>query len=375
MHSSSQTGDWLELAVHGLAFAWGGPPASGVLRLQPEDFRVTELASVDPDGSGEHVWLWIRKRGENTDHVATLLSKLARVHPRDIGYAGQKDRHALTEQWFSVHLPGRAEPDWQALNSGSISVLQHVRHTRKLQRGTLLGNRFVITVRDIAGTDADLEQRLQQVRTGGVPNYFGAQRFGTGAGNLDMAMQLFANPRLRVSRNRRSMALSAARSLLFNRVLSRRVRDGNWDSVLPGDAMQLAGSRSYFVVDTIDAGLLQRVTSQDIHATGPLYGSGDSPVRDQCRLLEQAVLADFATIMDGLAAAGLKQERRALGLPVSGLAWQWLDDRTLELVFELPAGSYATSVLRELVGDNPEPQERMSTTGINQLRAVERSST
>jgi len=343
------TTDSLELAVHGLARAWGEPPASGSLRRQPEDFRVTELPSVEPGGSGEHVWLWIRKRSENTDHVATLLSKLAGVHPRNISYAGLKDRHAVTEQWFSVHLPGRAEPDWQTLDSGTITVLRHARHARKLQRGTLRGNRFVITVRDIEGTPAALDQRLQQIAANGVPNYFGAQRFGIEGGNLRLAMQLFANPRQRFSRNRRSMALSAARSLLFNRVLSQRVLDGSWDGVIPGDAMQLAGSHSFFVVDNIDAGLQQRVASHDIHATGPLYGSGESPVRGRCQALEQAVLAEFDTIAHGLAAAGLKQERRALRLPVAGLHWQWLDGTSLELAFSLPPGSYATGVLRELV--------------------------
>ncbi|MGB5472849.1 MAG: tRNA pseudouridine(13) synthase TruD [Gammaproteobacteria bacterium] len=343
------TDDWLELAVHGLAYAGGMPPACGVLRRQPDDFRVTELPSVEPGGSGEHVWLWIRKRSENTDHVAMLLSRLAGVHPRNIGYAGQKDRHAVTEQWFSVHLPGRAEPDWQGLDSDTITVLRHARHGRKLQRGTLSGNEFVITVRDIAGSCAELEERLQRVGSQGVPNYFGAQRFGNGGGNLRTATQLFANPRMKLSRNRRSMALSAARSLLFNRVLSRRVSDGSWNAVLPGDAMQLAGSHSFFVVDTVDAELLQRLASHDIHATGPLAGSGDSPVRDACRVLEAEVLAEFDSLAHGLATVGLKQERRALRLPVAGLCWQWLDETTLELAFGLPAGCYATSVLRELV--------------------------
>jgi len=345
----------LEQAVHGLARAWGDPPASGLLRRTPEDFRVTELPSVEPGGAGEHVWLWIRKRSENTDHVATLLSKLAGVHPRDIGYAGLKDRHAVTEQWFSVHLPGRADPDWQTLDSDTITVLHHVRHGRKLQRGTLRGNRFVITVQDCKGSRTDLEQRLRQVGTDGVPNYFGAQRFGLGGSNLRVASQLFANPRMKLTRNRRSLALSAARSLLFNRVLSQRVHDGSWNGVLPGDAMQLAGSHSFFVVDSTDAGLQQRIASQDIHATGPLHGDGDSPVRDRCRALEAAVLAEFDSIARGLAAAGLRQERRALRLPVADLHWQWPDETTLELMFSLPAGSYATSVLRELVSDSPEP--------------------
>ncbi len=343
--------DWLALAVQGLAHAWGGPPVSGLLRRQAEDFRVTELSKLEPDGCGEHVWLWIRKRGENTDHVATLLSKLAGVHPRHIGYAGLKDRHAVTEQWFSVHLPGRTEPDWQTLCTDTITVLRHARHGRKLQRGTLRGNGFVIAVRECDGSRTDLERRLRQIRTGGVPNYFGEQRFGIAGGNLRTASQLFANPHMRISRNRRSLALSAARSLLFNRVLSQRVRDGSWNGVLPGDAMQLAGSHSFFMADGIDASLLARVASHDVHATGPLHGSGDSVVRDRSLALETAVLAGFDAIARGLAAAGLKQERRALCLPVADLQWRWLDETALELAFSLPAGSYATSVLCELVSE------------------------
>jgi tRNA pseudouridine13 synthase len=343
------TTDWSALAIHGLARANGEPPVSGSLRRQPEDFRVTELASVEPGGDGEHVWLWIRKRDTNTDHVATLLAKLAGVHPRAVGYAGLKDRRAVTEQWFSVHLPGVPEPDWQSLDPAAVTVLRHVRHARKLQRGTLRGNAFVITVRDIGGSRELLEQRLTRIAADGVPNYFGAQRFGSNGTNLRIAQQLFANPRLRLSRGRRSLALSAARSLLFNRVLSRRVADGTWNGVLPGDAMQLAGSHSYFVVEAPDADLQRRLAAHDIHPTGPLAGRGDSPVRGACLALENAVLAEFGALLQGLAAAGLKQERRALRLPVGDLEWHWPEANTLVLAFALPAGSYATSVLRELV--------------------------
>jgi tRNA pseudouridine13 synthase len=341
--------DWLEPAVRSLAFALGRPPARGVLRRQPEDFRVSELPTVEPSGTGEHVWLWIRKREANTDHVALQLSKLAGVHPRNIGYAGLKDRHAVTEQWFSVHLPGRTEPDWEGLDPAAGTVVRHVRHGRKLQRGALRGNAFVITVRGIEGSRDELEQRLQRIAADGVPNYFGAQRFGIGGSNLRTAVQLFANPRLRLSRTRRSLALSAARSLLFNRVLSRRVADGSWKGALPGDAMQLAGSRSFFLAEAVDTNLLERVDRHDIHATGPLSGHGDSPVHGPSLALEQAALAEFAMLARGLAAAGLKQERRALRLSVANLDWEWPDDTTLKLAFSLPAGSYATSVLRELV--------------------------
>jgi tRNA pseudouridine13 synthase len=341
----------LDSAIHSLAFAYGKPLVSGRLRVTPEDFRVTELPLVEPDGSGEHAWLWVRKRNENTDHVAGRLAAHAGVHPRQVSYAGLKDRHAVTEQWFSVHLPGRAEPDWQALESDTLAVLQSRRHTRKLQRGTLRGNAFGITVRDVRGGKVQLEARLAQVRAQGVPNYFGAQRFGIEGANLLRAEQLFRNPRMRLSRNRRSMALSAARSLLFNQVLSRRVQDGNWNGVLPGDAMQLQGSRSFFIVESIDETLLGRVIAQDIHPTGPLHGRGDPVVQGECRALEADVLAGYESFRHGLEAAGLRQERRALRLPVPDLRWQWPEPDTLVLEFSLPPGSYATSVLRELVDD------------------------
>jgi tRNA pseudouridine13 synthase len=338
-------------ATRTLAFAYGKPPVSGCLRRSPEDFQVTELPLVEPDGSGEHVWLRVRKRTENTDHVAGLLAAHAGVHPRQVSYAGLKDRHAVTEQWFSVHLPGRVEPDWQALNSDTLAILQSLRHTRKLQRGALRGNAFRITVRDVQGDEVLLEERLAQVRAQGVPNYFGAQRFGIKGSNLQRAEQLFRNPRMKLSRNRRSMTLSAARSQLFNQVLSRRVQQGSWNSVLPGDAMQLHGSRSFFIAETIDETLPGRIAAQDIHPTGPLHGRGDTVVQGVCRELEAAVLADYELFRLGLEAAGLRQERRALRLPVAELRWQWPQPGVLVLEFSLPAGSYATSVLRELVDD------------------------
>jgi tRNA pseudouridine13 synthase len=343
----------LEHAIHALAFAHGKPPASGRLRSSATDFRVTELPLLEPGGTGEHVWLWVRKRNENTDHVASRLAAHAGLHPRQVSYAGLKDRNAVTEQWFSVQLPGRAEPDWEALDSDTLSILRSVRHARKLQRGALRGNAFRITVRDVQGEPAQLSARLAQLRVQGVPNYFGPQRFGIEGSNLQRAEQLFRNPRMKLSRNRRSMALSAARSLLFNQVLSRRVQDDSWNGVLAGDAMQLQGSRSFFVVEDVDETLLGRVAANDIHATGPLHGRGDSAVQGVCRALEAAVLAEREDYCRGLEAAGLRQDRRALRLPVPDLRWQWPEPDVLVLEFTLPAGSYATSVLRELVNDRP----------------------
>jgi len=339
----------LDAAIHALAYAWGKPLATGRIRQHPEDFQVTEIPLLEPDGEGEHVWLWIRKRGENTLYVAEQLSTLAGVHPRQVSFAGLKDRHAVTEQWFSVQLPGRDEPSWETMNSATLTVLRHARHSRKLRRGALKGNTFRITLRNIAGDPGELEQRLGIIAREGVPNYFGEQRFGRHGSNLQTADRLFRNPKLRLSRNKRSLILSAARSLLFNQVLSARVNAGNWNAPLVGDAMQLDGSHSYFIAESVDADLSGRVASQDIHPTGPLHGRGENPAQGACRELEAAVLADHASWCAGLEAAGLKQDRRALRLGVTDLAWQWEPSGELVLTFSLPAGAYATSVLREVL--------------------------
>lgn len=339
----------LDQAIDSLGYAYGQPEVTARLRRLPEDFCVTEIPLVQPDGEGEHVWLWLRKRNENTPRVAEQLARFAGVHPRQVSYAGLKDRSAVTEQWFSVQMPGRDAPDWQGLNSETLTVLRHARHSRKLRRGALKGNRFRIMLREIQGDQAELEQRLRWINDQGVPNYFGEQRFGRAGSNLVDAQRLFARPALRFSRNRRSLALSAARSLLFNQVLSRRVNTETWNTPINGDAMQLNGSHSFFIAGVIDAELLGRVHHRDVHPTGPLHGCGESPAQGECRALEQAVLAGYADWCAGLETAGLKQERRALRLMLRDLSWEQHNTTDWQLEFSLPPGAYATAVLRELV--------------------------
>ncbi len=300
-------------------------------------------------GLGEHVWLWIRKREENTEQVARQLARCAGVRARDVSYAGLKDRVAVTEQWFSVHLPGRHAPDWEAVETDRVAVLRHVRHNRKLRRGALRGNAFRIGVRDVSGDTGELQRRLETAACHGVPNYFGEQRFGRAGSNLHTADRLFAHRGRRLSRHQRGLALSAARAYLFNQVLAKRVRGGSWNQVMPGDALQLAGSHSYFIATSADAELQARADALDLHPTGPLWGRGDIPVSDACRQLEEQDLAACGSWQQGLAEAGLRQERRALRLVVEDLQWSWPTPDSLVLEFSLAAGCYATSVLRELV--------------------------
>lgn len=333
----------------GLAFHLGAPDVRAVLRRSPDDFQVDEVSGFELSGEGEHAFLHIRKRQLNTDDVVKRIARLAGVQQKDIGIAGMKDRNAVTTQWFSVWLPGQADPDWQLLNDNFITVLQSQRHQQKLRRGALKENRFVITLTDVQGDHQTLEQRLQNIRENGVPNYFGEQRFGRDEANLSRAADMFAR-RIKVkNRQLRSLYLSSARSLLFNLVLSKRVADGSWQQALPGDVMMLNGSRSFFPVDEIDDTIARRVREFDIHASGPLWGRGQLPVAGEVAQLELGVAGEQTLFCEGLENAGLKQERRALRLLPRELDWQWLDDGTLQLRFGLPSGTYATSVLRECI--------------------------
>ncbi len=332
-----------------LPYAFGPPAASGRIRARPEDFQVDELLGFRPDGEGEHVLLHLEKRNTNTTWLADRLARLAGVPARDMSYAGLKDRHAVTRQWFSVRLAGRPEPEWGEIESEEIRLLEHGRHRRKLKRGALRANRFRIRIRNIEGDREELESRLQQIGEQGVPNYFGEQRFGHDEGNLRMALRMFSGERMKLSRNKRGLYLSAARSYLFNQLLAERIRAGNWNQALPGDLMMLDGSRAIFPITEPDDEIRERIQRLDIHPTGPLYGAGASELAADSAALEQRILADHKEWCDGLERSGLKQERRALRIRVGDLHWEWKEENDLELRFQLSPGSYATAVLRELV--------------------------
>ncbi|MCP5159404.1 MAG: tRNA pseudouridine(13) synthase TruD [Gammaproteobacteria bacterium] len=334
-----------------LPFAHGQPGLSGRWRGMPEDFQVREVLDFPLEGVGEHAWLWVRKRGANTDWVARQLAQKAGVAVGAVSYAGLKDRHAVTEQWFSVHLPGKADPDWNIDPHPDFTVLKTVRHSRKLRRGALSGNAFRITIRDLDGDPAELVARWQTVSAAGVPNYFGEQRFGREAGNLERAEAMLSGQAKVRDRHQRGLYLSAARSALFNGVLAQRVVAGTWNQVLPGEVLMLAGSHSIFVVAEVDETLYQRVAAFDLHPTGPLWGAGELRSSGQVRELEEAVAATWPIFRAGLAAVDLKQERRALRLVMQDATLKFPEANVAALDFRLPAGAYATSVLRELVAN------------------------
>lgn len=327
-------------------YAHGGPPLTARMRVQPEDFVVEEVLGYDADGDGEHVLLTVEKRGANTDWVAQELAQFAGVAPVAVGYAGLKDRHALTRQTFSVHVGVKPPPDWSAFPHANVRVLDSHKHRRKIKRGALAGNRFVLTLRDVQGDHAAAERVLAAIGARGVPNYFGEQRFGRGGANVERAKAMFAGRR--VDRATRSLLLSAARSHLFNSILAARVHDDRWDRPLDGEIWSLRGSRSWFGPEPWSDALSQRLASGDIHPSGALWGRGELPTQEETAALEQAVADSEPELIEGLVKAGLDQDRRALRLQPAALNWKWLADDTLQLGFTLPPGTYATVIVREL---------------------------
>ena len=331
--------------------AHGPAVLSATIRATAEDFVVEEIDGFQATGSGEHLLLTIEKRGMNTAFAAKQIAAWAGISEMGVGYAGLKDRHAVTRQRFSVHLPRRIAPDTGTLEAEGLRVLGSEWHARKLPRGALAGNRFSLVLRDVLGGRTSIEARLQRIASRGVPNYFGEQRFGRDGDNPGNALAMFGGRR--VGREQRGYLLSAARSALFNRVLAVRAGDGSWERGLDGEVWVLDGSRTVFGPEPWSDVLAARLAAFDIHPSAPLWGSGESRTIGEARVLEHAVLddAESLALRAGLEAAGLKQERRATRLRPLDMAWEWQDaDDVLALRFVLPPGAYATTVLAE-IGD------------------------
>lgn len=345
------------------------------------DFVVNEVLPNIFTDEGEHLWLHIQKMGMNTAYLAKLLAEWADIPLRDVGYSGLKDRHALTTQWFSLRIPKKQLPPtpFAPVDLGddeSVQILDQHWHNKKLGRGAHQANQFIITLRDIqlataslntdqlSDTKQKISQHLAHISQLGVPNYFGPQRFGHNGNNIKEALRLFAEPqkdnvksksknkRKRAQTEHHTMALSAARSLIFNEILAMRVCDGSWNTGIAGEVFNLNGSGSIFASEEIDDALRARLIEGDIHPTAPLWGIDNDKVSGTAARLENNVVQQnpvLTKLATGLLQRKIKAQRRALRLPIEGLEWEWQDAQTLILRFKLPTGSFATSVLAALV--------------------------
>lgn len=315
---------------------------------------MTEELGFAPSGDGEHDFLWIEKRGANTAWVATRLARHAGIKAADVGFAGLKDRHALTRQWFSVRRPGRDGTDWASFAADGVRLLAVERNARKLRRGAHRANRFRIALRSaaIGAKAAALEKRYGHIVKLGIPNYFGEQRFGRDGGNIELAAQLFAGMKLR--RAARGHALSAARALLFNAVLDGRVRSGTWNCLLPGERANLDASGSSFAVDTLTAELDERCRALDLHPTATLWGKGAPLSTLDAARAETDAVAAYAELARGLSESRVAAASRPLRVRVSDARIE-IAPQVAWLEFRLVKGAFATALLRELVDAHDQP--------------------
>ncbi|WP_439257366.1 tRNA pseudouridine(13) synthase TruD [Lonepinella sp. BR2271] len=328
-----------------LAYLQTQPKQTARLKAEYADFVVKEQLGYDMSGDGEFVAVNVRKTNANTLFVGEKLATFCGVHVRNMSYAGLKDRHAVTEQWFSIQMPGKPTPDFRQFQLEGVEILAVTRHHRKIRIGSLDGNHFEILLRHVVETD-ELTQRLENLKQQGFPNYFMEQRFGRDGHNLTQARRLAKGEIQVKDRKKRSFYLSAARSEIFNLVVSKRIEMGVANQVLPQDIVQLKGSQSWFVAEQNDdlSALQVRLKNQDILLTAPLIGEQPQPACE----LENAVLAEHVELQHFMQQERVKPARRPLLMQAQELSWQFVENG-LKLSFYLPAGSYATALVRELV--------------------------
>lgn len=328
---------------------WGAPLGHAVIRQDPTDFQVTELlapAEVSAAeggtaaGQSEHLWLWIEKTGDNTAWVAQQLTAHFRVRSRDISWAGRKDRHAVTRQWFSVWLPGgQKSGQWSLPDAPSFRVLDHRWCTRKIRRGAHEGNRFEIRLAGWRPTStAALAARLDQIATHGVPNYYGPQRFGYDFDPRPGPVTWADDRQLR------GLQISALRSYLFNLQLAERVTQGTWNQCSPGQWVCWRGSNAGFVLAELDARLAEKVAHGELSPSAWLAGAVHDP-KLAPSAEEAACLAPYHQWLDQLSARRVQAGRRATVLHPRACQLTFHDADPV-LSFELPPGAFATTVLQ-----------------------------
>lgn len=326
----------------------GGPIGLALFKTEPDDFVVEELLGFEPSGIGEHCLVWVEKRDLDSNACAARLADALGIRRRLVSHCGLKDRHAVTRQWFSLHLPGQPSPEPAALESDGIRVLRVTRNTRKLRRGIHLGNRFTIRLREPDFDPVLAEQRWQGIATIGAPNFFGTQRFGHDGRNVEKALAMFRGEFTPQDRLLRGLLLSAARSHIFNAVITERMMQGTWDQPLQGEVFGFADNGTILLPEKHRGDEAERFADGVLELTAPLCGCGELQSIDQVRALEQEVLSRFPELTSGLEAAGLRQERRTMRLRPINPAFAILDNGDLQLSFDLPRGTYATTLLREL---------------------------
>jgi tRNA pseudouridine13 synthase len=348
------------------------PGVGGRIKAELDDFVVEEIPAYEPSGTGDHLYLWVEKRDLSAEYFVRQVAKRLDVRADDVGTAGLKDRHAVTRQWVSV--PKAAEPRLGQLDGDGVRVLTVSRHANKLKPGHLRGNRFTILVRDAAGPER-VEPIFARVREHGLPNYYGPQRFGRDGETADNGFRMIRGERLNAPPFRLKLYLSAAQSLLFNDYLGRRLTDGLLRTVLPGDVMMKWPGGGIFVADDVPTEQA-RFDRRETVTGGPMFGKKTYPAKGEAAEREVAVLSG-----NGLTPANLDRPgkwmtgtRRHNLVYVDDLSAAW-EPVGLRLTFSLPAGSYATVLLQEVMkaeAETPHPAAPLRVwPGLTQREVIE----
>ncbi|MCB1208560.1 MAG: tRNA pseudouridine(13) synthase TruD [Verrucomicrobiales bacterium] len=339
----------MESELDALPYLHGRPLGRAGFKEELADFVVEELLGFEPSGVGEHCFVWVEKRDLDTNVAAVRLADALGIRHRLVSHCGLKDRHAVTRQWFSLHIPGQPSPEAADLESDGLRVLRITRNTRKLRRGIHLGNRFTIRLR---GPDFDAVAaagRWQAIVERGVPNFFGVQRFGREGRNVEKALQMFRGEFSPKDRLLRGLLLSAVRSQLFNEVVAARMAQGTWDCALAGEVYGFADNRTLLLIENQRGDEVQRFNDGVLEITAPLWGAGELHSAAEVRGVESELMGRYPELTAGLEAAGLRQERRVMRLRPTASELVVMEGGDLQLSFDLPRGCYATGVLRELV--------------------------
>jgi len=330
------------------------PGVGGRIRLLPQDFQVEEVPAYLPKGEGEHLYLLLEKEGLTTREVFEFLRDQVGVPEKEIGVAGLKDKHARTRQWFSI--PRRHEDALCLLeNLRGVRLLQADLHTNKLRTGHLKGNRFRILIREPQGGRERAEAILRVLQEKGLPNYYGPQRFGLGGQNPVRGYELVKKGKGRGSPWLKRFLIGSLQSLLFNDWVALRIERGLYDRVIPGDWAKKHATGGEFLVES--EAEAERALRLEISATGPLFGKKYPEAEGEARALEDEILARYGLAREEFRAR--RGARRPIRVPLA----EWSVEEAPEglwLSFFLPKGSYATSLLREVMKqevDAPEEGE------------------
>ncbi len=335
-----------------LAYLCGKPTAKGKIKAKPEHFKVIENLGYDLAGSGEHLMVSIRKTGENTSFVANELAKACGVKSKDVSWAGLKDRHAVTEQWLSVHLPAGGFPNLALFQKEhpSIEILSMTRHNKKLRPGDLAGNHFEVTLSEVTDVEEVLK-RLAVVAQQGVPNYFGNQRFGKDGNNLSEARRWGRDNVRTRNQNQRSLYLSTARSWIFNQIVSGRIEEGCFDHFVDGDIALVNGQQTSVSSEQL-AEFNQLLGQDKVQISAALAGDNTLPTQSEALSIEQKYIDSEEDLMKLIRGNRMRHDRRAIALKAQDLSWE-VEGDSITLKFSLDAGSFATSIVRELIEEIP----------------------